>query len=85
MVIGYQVEKILGVAKLSSVTGEAKTNATLNLLNLWDIADNIVGMSLDSPSTNTGSTKGACVVLKNRLRRKLLYFTCKHHVHELII
>ncbi|GBN16134.1 Retrovirus-related Pol polyprotein from transposon TNT 1-94 [Araneus ventricosus] len=42
-------------------------------------------MSFDMRSLNTGKDKGACVLLKEKLGKKLFYFACCHHIMELII
>ena len=42
-------------------------------------------MYFDTTSSNTGRSKGACVLLEQRLGKDLLYLACRHHVMELII
>ncbi|GBM69052.1 hypothetical protein AVEN_155525-1 [Araneus ventricosus] len=77
---------MLSVAKLPSATGEAQVQAIYNALNEWDIADKVIGMSFDTTSANTGTDKGACVLSKEKLEKKLFfYFACHHHITELII
>ena len=85
IISGKGVSQILSVAKLSSATGEAQAQAIYNALNEWDITDKVIGMSFDTTSANTGKHKGACALLEEKLRKKLFYFACCHHVMELII
>jgi hypothetical protein len=42
-------------------------------------------MSFDTTASNTGLVSGACVLLENKLKRKLLSLACRHHIHELIV
>ena len=84
-VTGHNVDKILGIAKLSAGTGEAQAKAVVHLLNFWDIIGDVIGMSFDTTASNTGSKNGACVVLEKHIGRNLLYFACRHHVHEIIV
>jgi len=42
-------------------------------------------MCFDTTASNTGSKNGACVLLEQLMRRNLLHFACRHHIHEVII
>ncbi|ESO02818.1 hypothetical protein HELRODRAFT_174241 [Helobdella robusta] len=85
VVTGCNVEKILGIVKIASSTGQAQANATFQLFKLWDVSEDIIGMCFDTTAANTGTSSGACVLLEKLLHRNLLHFACRHHVHELII
>lgn len=37
------------------------------------------------PTPNTSSRNGACVLLQQLMGRHLLYFACRHNMHEIII
>jgi len=43
VVSGEDIEKILGIIKISSGTGQSQAKATFQLLNLWDISGDSVG------------------------------------------
>ncbi|ESO02774.1 hypothetical protein HELRODRAFT_174188 [Helobdella robusta] len=85
VVTGCNVEKILKIVKIASSTGQAQANAIFQLLKLWDVSEDIIGMCFDTTAANTGTSSGACVLLEKLLHRNLLHFACRHHVHELII
>ncbi|ESO05801.1 hypothetical protein HELRODRAFT_171475 [Helobdella robusta] len=85
VVTGCNVEKILGIVKIASSTALTQANATFQLLKLWDVSEDIIGMCFDTTAANTGTSSGACVLLEKLLHRNLLHFACRHHVHELII
>jgi len=84
-VTGLDLEKILGIVKIPSGTGLAQARANFQLLNIWEVAGDTVGMCFDTTASNTGSKNGACVLLEQLMGRHLLYFACRHHMHEVII
>ena len=84
-VTGTNWEKILEVEKTQSGTGLAQAKATFQLLTIWDVVGDIVGMCLDTTASNTGPRNGACVLLEQLMGRHVLYFACQHHMHEVII
>lgn len=85
IVSGKMEDKLLGVPKLQSGTGEAQASAVFRILNDWHIADKVVGMSFDTTSVNTGAHNGTCVLLEKKLKKNLLHLACRHHVFEIII
>jgi len=42
-------------------------------------------LTFDTTASNIGSANGACTLLEQKLQQNLLHFSCRHHVHELII
>ena len=55
-ITGYDVDKIL--AKIQSGPSEAQANATVQLLQLWEVSDDVIGMCFDTTATNTGKISG---------------------------
>jgi len=84
VVTGLNTSKLLGIPKLASGSGQLQAESVHQLLTDWDSAENIVGMSFDTTSANTGKIRGACTVLEQMLKKKLLYLACRHHILELI-
>lgn len=84
-VTGRNLEKILGIVKIPSGTGLAQAKATFQLLTIWNVANDIVGICFDTTASNTGSKNGACILLEKLMGKHLLYFACRHHMHEVII
>ena len=84
VVTGRELEKILGIVKIPSGTGEAQASATHQLLQLWSVTNDVVAMCFDTTSTNTRTVKGACSLLESRLNKNLIYLPCRYHIHELI-
>ena len=67
-VTGVETEKILGIVKLTSGTGAAQASAKFELLKVWEVSSEVIGMSFDTTASNTGSTNGACTLLEQKLQ-----------------
>lgn len=77
--------KFLGAPKLLDSKAENIAGAVWDQLTKWKIADQIIGMSFDTTSSNTGKNAGACVLLQKKLGRLLLELACRHHIYELFL
>ena len=60
----------------------SQATATFSLVQQWDLADNIVGLSFDTTASNSGWQNGTCLKIKILLEKKLFYFACRHHILE---
>jgi len=49
------------------------------------VTSDVVAMCFDSTSTNTGTVKGTRSLLEFHLNKNLIYLSCRHHIHELIV
>lgn len=86
LVSGDGVCKLFNVLKLESGTGEVMSNAVIESLLDWGITDRIQSLSFDTTASNTGHINGACKLIKEKIGRKLLYFTsCRHHILEIVL
>lgn len=81
----YTEGKLLGVPSLLDSTGKSQADASYDLLDVWDLTDNIVALVFDTTASNSGIHKGAATLLEQRLGKKLLYLACRHHVLELAV
>ena len=79
------MDKTLGIVKISTGTGLAQAKATFQLVSIWEVTDEIVGICFDTTASNTGSKNGACVLLEQLIRRNLLHSACRHHIYEVNI
>ena len=84
LVTGFKTEKLLAIPKVAQGTGEQVAQAALAATLDWNLKDRIIGVSFDTTASNTGRLNGACVLLENKLDKKLLWFACRHHVHEVL-
>ncbi|KAG0725940.1 Ras-related protein Rab-21 [Chionoecetes opilio] len=85
LVTGEGVEKLLGVPKLHSGTGDAAATAVFEALEDWGVQERVVAMCFDTTSANTGAINGACTILQQKIGRPLVSLACRHHVHELVL
>ena len=86
IVSGGVSDQLLVVAKLAGgCTGEQMATAMCNTIEEWGIVERIRAMCFDTTSSNTGCRNGACVLLEQKLEKELLYFACRHHIHEIIL
>jgi hypothetical protein len=85
LVSGAGIMKLLGVPVIPSSTGEAQAAAVYSLLQDWNLTNRVQLMSFDTTASNTGRKGGACILLEQKLQRKLVSLPCRYHIMELII
>lgn len=85
LVSGNGCEKLLGVPKLTSATGEKISDAVFDIMQQWNVTNKVRAMSFDTTASNTGVKKGACTLLEEKTGRDLLWLACRHHVFEIIL
>nr|XP_047138649.1 uncharacterized protein LOC124814743 isoform X2 [Hydra vulgaris] len=77
---------LLGIPPISSGTGENQKNAIRDILNSFNLADNIQAVTFDTSRINAGKKNGAVSLLVNEVfQRPVLSIACRHHVNELHI
>ncbi len=62
--------------------GSVQADAVFNLLEEWNIEENIIGVCTDTTASNTGRLSGAIVKLQEKLSRPLLWLMCRRHSYE---
>lgn len=85
LVSGAGVEQLLAVPKMPSGTGEAAANAVYETAVSWNICDQVKCMSFDTTAANTGSWKGACILLQQKMQKDMLWLACHHHILEIML
>ena len=58
-VIDNLVDKILGIAKMTTGTGQPQASAIYQLLTLWKVIPHVIGMCFDTTASNTKPANGA--------------------------
>lgn len=64
---GPNVEQLLGVPELTSVTGFEVSSAVYDTLHEWSLLEKVQAFFFDTTSSNTGSMNGACHFLDQKL------------------
>jgi hypothetical protein len=77
--------QLLGVPQLASGSGENQAAAVYALLDEWNLAEKVAGLSFDTTASNSGRLSGAAHLLEQKLGRILLNLACRHHVYELML
>lgn len=77
--------QLLGVPKLVDGTGFSTANAVEKILKDWNLIEKTQFFCFDTTSVNTGKKKGAAFRLEAKLKRKILFTPCRHHIFELIL
>ena len=85
LVSSMGTSKLLGAPKIGAGTGQAQAQAVVSLLKKWNLEDTVRGLCFDTTASNTGRSNGACMLIEQALGLDLLYFACRHHVHELVL
>jgi len=83
IVTGLTSEKLLAIPKVAQGTGEQVAKVASETISHWNLENEIVGMSFDT-TANMGHRSGACILLEQRLGKKLLWLACRHHVLEVL-
>jgi len=86
VIIDYsEQEQLLGIPSIPSGSGENQADAIFQLLEKWQIKENVQAFSFDTTASNTGRYQGCCVLLEQKLERDILYLPCRHHIYEIIL
>jgi hypothetical protein len=85
IVSGRDVDQLLAVPKLANGTGEAMADSLAKALEEWKIEKRVSAMCFDTTRSNTGNNAGACILLENKLNKRLLALACRHHILEIVL
>ena len=73
---------ILGIPPCLQATGECQTEVVIQLLELYELKDDIKGLVFETTAVNVGREKGVCTRINEYLGRPILHLACSHHVYE---
>ena len=73
---------LLGVPSCTDATGEKQYEKIIDLLQKYQIKDDIKGLVFDTTASNTGKDKGVNSRLNQYVERPVLHLACRHHVYE---
>jgi hypothetical protein len=83
--IGDSDDILLGVVQAESSKGSDQAHVILNLLEYYEVVDQIFAICCDTTSSNTGAFSGALSVLTKVLNIPILWILCRHHIYEVHI
>ena len=73
---------LLGVPSCTDATGEKQYEKIIDLLQKYQIKDDIKGLVFDTTASSTGKDKGVNSRLNQYVERPVLHLACRHHVYE---
>ena len=59
-------EQLLAIQPLPAGTGRATAEALSEVVEAWDLTENVVGLSYDTTSSNTGGVGGSVTLFEQR-------------------
>lgn len=83
--VGLEIIKLLEVPISSSGCGTDEANTVFDVLQEWELNNQIKGMCFDTTASNSGVHKGAYTMREKGMKRRLYCFACRHHILELIV
>ena len=81
----YSGTKLLGTTSWERRTGRDQAEAIKHILKAWNLKAQFVTMWFDTTASYTGKFNSVCILLEALLDHPLLWTTCCHHVHEVIL
>lgn len=82
LVSGHGIAELLGVPILPSDTGQAMADAVMTALEDWRVMYRISAIAFDTTASNKGISAGACTIIEQRFKRRVLNLACRHHILE---
>ena len=80
-----KIDQLLGVPFVERATGVQQRDEVIKLLEEWGLTDQIIGISFDTTSDNTGVDNGSCKLIEECVGKAILWLACRRHVYELHI
>lgn len=77
--------KTLEVATVKSSKAVSIAESVWRVVDMWNIAENILCICFDTENTNSGRMNGVVKLLTDKFGRDLLQLACRRHVYEVIL
>lgn len=71
--------------RINRGTGYQQAEMCIQLVNDWNLKQQIRGLVFDTTASNTGLKNGACTLIENSLDKNLVWVACRHHISEIIL
>lgn len=79
-------DRLISIDKMNDKTGRSQMQLILRACDIYGVDQSeIVAVSCDNESTNTGNDNGTCVLLEEQLLKPLLRLMCRHHIMEIVL
>ena len=77
--------KLLGIPECCSGKGADEADLVQEMLELWSVKHQVIGMVFDTTASNSGAETGACKLIEEWLGKPILWLACRRHIAELHI
>ena len=77
--------KLLGIPECCSGKGADEADLVQEILELWSVKYQVIGMVFDTTASNNGAETGACKLIEEWLGKPILWLACRRHIAELHI
>ncbi|KZS04710.1 Cc8K15.2-like protein, partial [Daphnia magna] len=77
--------KIIGIPSVADSTGISQKNAVIEMLDDWQLKQDVAALVFDTTASNTGIRNGCASLIEKDLNRPLLWLACRHHMYEVHI
>lgn len=81
----HKEDLLLGVVPSDSGRAADQALVIQNLLEHFEVPDQVFAICTDTTATNTGRREGAVMILTRILHKPLLWLMCRHHMYEIHI
>lgn len=79
-------DKLLSIDTIQNKSGRSQFEAIQNACQFYEIRrEDIVAVTSDNASTNTGNESGTIVHIEEYLDKPLLRLMCRHHIMEIVL
>jgi hypothetical protein len=74
---------LLGILEISSSKGSDQAIVIQNILEYYEMSEQIIGVCTDTASSNTGKQQGAINnLVVHAFEKPVLWLMCRHHIYE---
>lgn len=78
--------RLITVGEMADKTGESQAQSIQTACADFNISrDQVVALTCDNASTNTGHISGTCTILEKLWQKPLLRLMCNHHISEIVV
>ena len=79
----FSSDQVLAVPITASNSGKDQKEVVVKELMEWEVMPFLFGLGFDTTSDNTGSKRGAVVLIEKEVGEALIWLACPHHFYEL--
>lgn len=75
----------MGLFIIRSHSGLDCSSKIIEMIVEYNLRERMVGIVCDTENVNSGRFNGVCNLVEINLKKNLLHFMCRHHIHEVVL